>query len=301
MAYLKSLHKSLKVLVTLITLVAALLNQIHLGLQPTREVYPKQEGSIRVMSFNVLYDGKNERAMKNRRGIAVEKILQIDPDILGVQEATHEWMKWFNSKLKDYKHVGVGRDDGDIEGEFAAIFYHKDKYKLLDSGTFWISETPDIPSRSWASACNRICTWAVFEDLKTGQKFAHLNTHLDHVSNQARQKGVEMILDKAAEYGGLPVIVTGDFNFRENSALYKTITADLLEDTKFAAPDTMHHATFHNFMPAGMQGDTILDYIFVSKNIRSLLYRVETQGVDGRAVSDHYPIYADLIPNPPLD
>ena len=63
----------------------------------------------------------------------------------------------------------------------------------------------------------------------------------------------------------------------------------------------MHHATFHNFMPAGMQGDTILDYIFVSKNIRSLLYRVETQGVDGRAVSDHYPIYADLILNPPLD
>lgn len=248
---------------------------------------------MRIMTFNLLCYGEGEHSMENRRQLAVQTIQDYSPDSVGVQEATPEWMWWLSDKLSDYAYIGIGRDDGENCGEYAAIFYLKDKYKVVDSGSFWISDTPDTPSKGWDAVCNRICTWAVLENIQTGQQYAHMNTHLDHRGELARTNGVQMILDKAADFD-LPLVCTGDFNLLEGGLLYKQLMSGVLRDTKYLAPDTMQSPTFHHFeLPADEKN--VIDYILVNDKIKPLVYRVVTEGIDGKFVSDHYPVYADVV------
>ena len=250
---------------------------------------------MRVMSFKRLCFGEGENIMKKRRGIAVEKIQELQPDLLGVQEATPEWMKWLKAKLKDYDFVGVGRDNGKNKGEYSAIFYLHDKYTPISSGTFWLSQTPEKPSMGWDAACKRVCTWAIFEEKSTGKRLAHMNTHLDHRGPEARKNGIDLILKKALKLDAYPLVVTGDFNLLEGSEEYEQLMAGTLKDSKFLAEDTMDTGTFHHF---GKSGDVkvIIDYVLVNDKFKPSLYKVETQGVDGRPVSDHYPVYSDMEP-----
>ena len=250
------------------------------------------KNSVRIMSFNLLCGGHGEHRMQKRRDIAVRSILSLMPDSLGVQEATPEWMKWLVKNLPSYDFIGVGRDNGKKRGEYAAVFYLKDKYRTADSGTFWLSATPEKPSMGWDAACIRICTWAVLENKQSGQRYAHINTHLDHRGDTAREKGLDLVLKKAAECD-MPVVCTGDFNLFEGSPLYEKLTGGVLRDAKFLAPDTMHSDTFHHFrVPSGSVG--VIDYVLVSGRVKPLVYRVVTEGVDGRFVSDHFPVYADV-------
>lgn len=282
--------------VSVFSVAAIVFSQFGYTLQSKRDIYPKAENTIRIMSFNILCMGTGEHSMPNRLGIATRTIVEYYPDSVGLQEATPNWMLWLNIMLPEYDYVGVGRDDGKCKGEFSAIFYLKAKYKVIDSGTFWISETPEVPSKGWDATCNRVCTWAVLENKATGERYAHINTHLDYNGILPRQKGIEMILEKAAGYNDIPVVCTGDFNLSEGSDYYKQLTAGVLHDTKFLAPDTMQNATYHHYtLPTDPKN--VIDYVLANDKANPLVYRVVTEGIDGKFVSDHYPVYSDLTFN----
>ncbi len=245
----------------------------------------------RVMSFNVRCGEYIER-----ENIVPALINAYQPDTVGVQECTYEWYLNFQWYLEDYAFVGVGRDTGDLStecGEISGILYKKAKYNLIDSGTFWLSETPDKVSRGWDGACNRICTWVVLEDKETGEKFAHVNTHLDHVGPQARINGVELVKEKALSYD-IPTVVTGDFNFQKGTDLYDSLVTGGLTDTQDMAEYTMDGKTYHGYM-GGVAGKPI-DFICVNSLITEVqTYKIVRDIYSHRFTSDHYPIYADLV------
>lgn len=256
----------------------------------------KAEGAIRVMTFNVRCFGLENLPRKAREYYVAETVRKGMPDSFGVQEATPTWMKYLEKELGDkYEYVGVGRSNGKNSGEYSAVFYLKDKYELVDSDTFWLSETPEKPSKGWDANIKRICTWAVLENKETGEKFVHLNAHFDHQGEEARKNSVDMILEKAKEYKDLPVVFTADMNIVEGTEHYKSMVADgTLKDTKYTAEDTMDYLTFHDLKPAENEG-RILDYVMVNDKFDANVYKVVTAGVDGRFVSDHYPVYADIV------
>lgn len=282
--------------VSYVSIVVMVFNQIGYTMNLERDIYPKAENAVRIMSFNVLCTGEGEHAMQNRLGIVTQTIAEYYPDSIGLQEATPYWMAWLNIMLPEYDYVGVGRDNGKSKGEYSAIFYLKDKYRVVQSGTFWISETPEVPSIGWDATCERVCTWAVLENKVTGERYAHINTHLDYRGVLPRQKGVEMILDKAEKLNYMPVVATGDFNLAEGSDYYRQLTAGVLNDTKKLAPDTMKNATFHHYtLPTDPKN--VIDFVLANDKVPPLVYRVVTEGIDGKFVSDHYPLYSDLLLN----
>ncbi len=256
----------------------------------------KEESAMRIMSFNIRCANVGKDTWEDRIGIVSQTILESEADSIGVQEATPEWMSTLKETVGEkYAYVGVGRDDGDNEGEYSAIFYRKDKYKAIDSGTFWLSETPDKVSFGWDAACRRVCTWVVLENIETGEKYVHLNSHFDHVGIAARKNSVDLIVNKAKEYADLPVVFTADMNVKQGSTNYNQfVDSGVLRDTKFIAPDTMDYCTYHDTKP-DKHADDVIDYVMINEHFDALSYKVVTEGVDGRFVSDHYPVYADVI------
>ena len=250
---------------------------------------------MKTMSYNILCYGKDGHERERREPMVLEIIRKNNPDTFGVQEATPEWMAALKENIGSiYNYVGVGRDDGDDEGEYSAIFYRKDKYKAVESGTFWLSETPEKVSFGWDAACRRVCTWAVLENIETKERYVHLNSHFDHVGVAARKNSVDMIVSKAKEYADLPVVFTADMNVKEGSTNYNQfVDSGVLRDTKFAAPDSMNYCTYHDTKPQ-KHTDDVIDYVMINEHFEALSYRVVTEGIDGRFVSDHYPIYSDL-------
>ncbi len=251
------------------------------------------EDALRIMSFNIRCTNVGRDTWEDRIGIVTETIVKSGSDSVGVQEATPEWMQTLDKELEAYDYVGVGRDDGKNMGEFSAIFYLKDKYNLLDSGTFWLSETPDTPSLGWDAGCKRVCTWAVLENKTTGEKYVHVNSHFDHVGIKAREESVKMILTHIEQYKDLPVVFTADMNVKEGSDNYVAFTKEL-NDTKYLASDTMDYLTYHDTKPSKYEGE-VIDYVMVNDNFDALSYKVVTAGIDERYVSDHFPVYADII------
>jgi len=178
------------------------------------------------------------------------------------------------------------------------VFYLKDKYKLIDGGTFWISETPETPSLGWDAGCMRICSWAALESRESGKTYVHFNTHLDRGGELSRQEGTRLLREKLAGCA-YPFVMTGDFNFDENSGCYKAMAAGNIADAKFLAPDTVSEITFHHYgrTEYGEEAPVmqVRDFIFVDKrSVRPLTYRVFNEKIDGAYPSDHFPIYSDL-------
>lgn len=250
---------------------------------------------MRIMSFNIRCTNVGKATWESRIGIVSQSILVTHPDSLGVQEATPGWMSALKKTLgNEYAYVGVGRDDGKNEGEYSAVFYLKDRYDLLDSGTFWLSETPDRPSMGWDAVCKRVCSFACLKNKNTGKSYVHLNSHFDHIGVKARENSVKMILEKAAEYPSLPVVFTADMNVIEGSEDYVQITTTgCLRDTKYLAPDTMNCLTYHDTKPKLHQNE-VIDYVLINSGFEAKTYKVMTEGIGGQYVSDHFPIYADL-------
>lgn len=253
--------------------------------------------ALNVLSFNLRYnnakDGAN--AWPNRKEMAAEVFKDNAVDLAGLQEALIEQIQDLKKALPEYEWVGVGRDDGDKAGEFAPIFYRRDRLELIRSGHFWLSETPDSPGMGWDAACPRIATWAVFKDRETGRSFFFLNTHLDHIGNVARREGVRLILAKLAELGtDLPVMVTGDFNSTPDSPVVQAMTSDATIPLKSAATLTDRgergDATFNGFRDNGPSN--VIDYIFVNPDVTvdSCSYLVVKRG--DVFVSDHWPVLA---------
>lgn len=242
------------------------------------------------MSYNILCWGKEGHEREKREPLVLEIIRKNDPDTLGVQEATPEWMDFLKANLDGYAYEGVGRDDGDNKGEYSAVFYKKDKYETVDSGNFWLSETPDKPGKGWDAACVRICSWVLLKDKETGKKFIHLNTHLDHIGVEARKEGMRLIFDKAESFSA-PTIVTGDFNFEQGSDFYEGLVSGKLRDSKFAAEISDDGVTYNAF---GEYDGAIIDFIMVSPEISVKKYSVVNEILNGEYPSDHFPVTAEI-------
>ncbi len=248
---------------------------------------------FRIMSFNLLCWGKDSRYFKNRIPLVCQVIREAKPSSFGVQEAHIEWMNALRENLPEYDFVGVGREDGKEDGEFAAVFYLKDEFTASDSGNFWISETPDVPSKGWDSACTRVATYVKLTHKESGKEYIHFNTHLDHVGRIAQINGAKMIQEKAASFGGVPVVCTGDFNVLQGSDCYETMISSNMGDARTMAPDTDDCYTFHGFKPDEIQH--IIDFVFVDKaTVKPLRFKVINKLIDGEFYSDHNAVYADV-------
>lgn len=248
---------------------------------------------FRILSTNVLCWGNEEHSIETRIPLLCSILKEYKPDSFGVQEAHIQWINAFKDNLPEYDYVGVGREDGKEEGEFAAVFYLKDKFDASESGNFWLSETPDVPSKGWDAVCYRVSTYVKLTEKATGASYVHFNTHLDHVGRNAQINGAKMIQEKAASFGGIPVVCTGDFNVEQDSDCYNTMVSANMADARKLAPDTDDCFTFHAFKPETTQG--IIDFIFVDKaTVKPVKFKVINKKVNDLFYSDHYAIYSDI-------
>ncbi len=250
---------------------------------------------MKIMSFNIRCGDVAGEPWDTRIDIVTETMLESGADTIGVQEATPEWMEVLIKNLAPkYDYIGVGREDGKNKGEYAAVFYLKDKYDVIEYENFWLSETPNVPGKGWDAACVRVCTMGVFENKETKQRYMHINTHFDHIGVVARRKSVEMIVEKAKSLPDIPVVFTADMNVVEGTENYlQFVESGFFRDAKYIAPHTMSCCTYHDAEPEKHENE-VIDYVMVNDKWTVFEYRVMTEGIDGRFVSDHYPIYAEL-------
>lgn len=255
----------------------------------------KSDDASRVMSFNVRCCDDKEGSVKNRSKIVAAIIDQYAPDSVGVQEATGEWMKILSENLGAYTYIGEHRDE-DPNSEYSAIFYLKDKFNLLDSGTIWLSDTPDVKYTKYEeSGCTRIATWVVLENKETGLQFAHINTHLDHVSDTSRVLQTEVLKTKIAELeeSGYSIVCTGDFNAQPTTVVYEKMT-QALKDTKAIAENSDDGLTAHGYGKNEEGSAGPIDYVFVSEGVQVDTYKIIRNTAKNMYPSDHYPVVADV-------
>lgn len=258
---------------------------------------------INVMTYNVRYNTNADslNSWSYRKDVAAQVVKDYKVDIVGTQEVLLDQLQDLKSRLPEYNVVGVGRDDGETKGEYCALFYKKDKFKELESGTFWLSETPDIPSKGWDGACPRVATWALLEDVESHQKVCAINTHLDHRGQVARINGVKLILDKISEISkGYPVVLTGDFNADPESDVIKNIidenNPNRLSDSHILAKTKNERGgTYHNFGRILPKNRECIDYIFVTKGILVDKYTIVADELDGIYLSDHNPVFVSIV------
>lgn len=244
--------------------------------------------------LNVASDGEN--AWPKRRDFLASQVNYHLPDVIGTQEGLPEQVTWLQQHLTAYDYVGQGRDGGK-KGEYSAVFYNRHKFKVKDSGTFWLSDTPGKISKGWDAALNRICTWARLAPRNSEQDFLIFNTHFDHRGTVARAKSVDLILNMidSLNKDNLPYVVTGDFNLEPDTEPMQKLRAKMI-DTYDAAPTRLGPAGTFNGFKYGAPASRRIDYVFASSTPRTkiLRYATLTDAVDGRFPSDHFPVTATL-------
>ena len=256
-----------------------------------------QASELKVMSYNIRLstakDGTN--SWMYRCGATLEMLRDQKPDVFGLQEAMEDQVRFLNEFTEDYDGVGVGRDNGKKKGEFMAIFWNRKTVKLLDWGTFWLSETPGKPSKGWDAKHNRTATWALMKDKASGKRFYVVNTHLDHVGVEARKNGLKLIAERIRTINtkALPVILMGDFNMKPAAPELKELDP-FMKSARTEASVTDSHQTFNNWGKA--KQDMIIDYIYFSGFTSCPEYQTVTKKYsDRKFISDHYPIFARFI------
>ncbi|WP_422107657.1 endonuclease/exonuclease/phosphatase family protein [Winogradskyella sp.] len=253
--------------------------------------------SFSVMTYNIKldYPKEGQNSWDNRKAFLTDQIRFQEPDVLGVQEALPNQMKDMDSLLVAYSYIGVGRDDGKDEGEYSAIFYKKERFEVLKSGTFWLSETPEKVSMGWDAVCNRICTYALMEDKVSKSKFWTFNTHFDHVGKEARKKSTVLIVEKIKEHNqnNRAVLLMGDFNMEPNHESISYIKTTLKDSKQVSELQFGPQGTFNGFhfdRPVTRR----IDYIFVSEKIKVNKYAVLSDSWNLQYPSDHLPVYIEL-------
>lgn len=255
----------------------------------------KSQESVRIVSFNVRCANDLYGSVKGRGELLSSAIEQYAPDSFGVQEATKDWLAVLEEKLGDkYDYVSQMRD-GKSSSEASAVFYLKDKYNLIDSGTIWLSDTPEkFASKFTMSFCPRIASWAVLENKLTGESYTHVNTHLDHVLENVRVKQVQVLQEKIKELSkdGTPVVCTGDFNTKQDADAYKKMSETMI-DSKLIASVSDDGATYINYGRNPLETKPI-DFIFVSQGVKVNTYKIIDEKIDRMYLSDHAGLCADI-------
>lgn len=259
---------------------------------------------VNVMTFNIRLDhaGDGSNNWQYRKDVAAKVVTTYDVDIMGGQEVLNNQLKDLLERLPEYNAIGVGRDDGIDRGEFSPLLYKKNRFSEEKSGTFWISETPDIPGKmGWDAACNRVASWAILKDKTSGKRIFAINTHLDHMGLTARREGANLLINKINELAdGLPVVLTGDFNDLSTSDAVKNITnitkkGYLIDSKSIASKISGSDWTFHDFGRLPIDQRERIDYIFVSKQVNVLDYETLPDTLNSIFVSDHKPVYTKLL------
>jgi endonuclease/exonuclease/phosphatase family metal-dependent hydrolase len=262
-------------------------------------ITPFYSQNFKIMSYNIRLDNPDdgENWWPNRKDYFASQIQFYSPDIFGVQEATPNQVTDIALALPNYDRFGIGREE-EGKGEACTIYYKKDRFQVQESNTFWLSETPDKVSRGWDAACNRICTYGLFKDLKTKKVFWVFNLHLDHIGEVARVKGVELVLAKMKEINTkkYPAFLMGDFNSEPDTKQIASIK-NVMDDTKDVSKEKPFGptGTFNDFKhnePVTL----LLDYIFISKNSRLSVQKhaVLSDSKDLKYPSDHLPVYIEI-------
>ncbi len=261
------------------------------------------DAKLNVMSYNIRYDNPEDgnNQWKFRRDFAGNLVKFHDVDIFGAQEVLHNQLMDLTERLPGFAYVGVGREDGKTKGEYAPIFYRKDRFSVIKSGNFWLAEDINaVGKKGWDAACERVATWAILADKETGKKFFFLNTHLDHMGKVARHEGASLVLEQAAKLSeNLPIIVTGDFNAVPSDEPVRVLTnvGDPRHLTHTRAVAEFKYGpewTFHNFGKIPYDKREWIDYIFVKGNIKVLRHGVLTETLNQLFPSDHCPIISVL-------
>jgi len=257
---------------------------------------------IDAMSFNIRYDNPKDGKQNwhHRKENVVRMINFYDLDIIGMQEVLVGQRNYLRTNLKQYKTVGVGREDGKEKGEFSPIFYRKDRFEELKSGTFWLSETPKKVSKGWDAALERIATWAVLKDKTTGREFIFMNTHFDHIGKQARIESAKLLKQKSIELAGdLPLVLTGDFNLVPESEGIKTLIEPDGKNTlvnSSSVADITYGPDWTNcgFDNRPFHERKVIDYIFVKGIKKVNKYAVFSEMLNDIFLSDHCPVFAQI-------
>lgn len=261
---------------------------------------------VNVMTYNIRYgtarDGEND--WNSRRELMIEQLRHQSADVIGMQEALRFQIDEIRKALPQYGEVGIGRNGGE-KGEYSCILYDTRKFDVLDSGTFWLSETPEKCSKGWGAACVRICTWALLAEKETGESFYHYNTHLDHRSAEARINGARLIAKRiAANDRTVPFVLTGDFNASEESRPLQYLKGDacdfntawtrvpMVDTYRVLHPLATRVGTFNRFR--GDANGAKIDYIMVAPETQVLAAAIDFSKPEGRFVSDHFPVTATL-------
>ena len=250
---------------------------------------------LTIGTYNVRYANTNDAGnlWADRAPVVANLIRFHDFDIFGTQEALKNQLDDINNALPAYARYGLGRDDGKEKGEHSAIFYKKDKFKLLKKGDFWLSETPDKPSLGWdATCCNRIASWVYLQDLTSRKKFYFFNVHYDHQGKEARRESSKLLLRKIQEIAGKnPVILTGDLNGDHSSEWYQTLAnSGLLKDTYRQVPYPYASNASFNAFGEKLDGNQIIDHVFVTNHFKVNKWGILTDTYHGKFPSDHFPI-----------
>ncbi|MEA1887943.1 MAG: endonuclease/exonuclease/phosphatase family protein [Bacteroidota bacterium] len=259
---------------------------------------------LEVLSLNIRYDNPADASndWPSRKDFVLSFLKDESPDIFGFQEVLWHQYNFLDSALDSYESIGVGRDDGKSKGEMTPVFYRGDRFRAIDSGTFWLSETPDVPgSKGWGAVLPRIVTWARLEESHSKSSFYFFNTHYSHMSDSARLMSSHIILEEVKKIAGdSPFVITGDFNMLPGSKAYATLTggghegvliidAYLISETEIAGLDY----TYNGF--SDDKGEGRIDYIFVDSRAEVLNYQIPEVKQGELFLSDHSPVKATVI------
>lgn len=249
---------------------------------------------IKMMSYNLRCISPTDfgkKAWFYRADLVIKDIEEQKPGIIGFQEATKWHYSYLVDCLKGYDSIITYRDEA-FNSEGCPIFYNTELYTLVDKGSFWLSETPEVMSKSWGAQFNRVCSFVILTDNATNENFVVFNTHLSHVSDEARINGIKVVLDKIKEFGGYPSVIMGDFNALEGSETYNSVTENFLDAQKIA-PVTSDSHTYQNW--GNEASFKRIDYFMVSKTgFKINSYNVLSGVRDGVYTSDHCPIILDV-------
>ena len=266
---------------------------------------------VRVGSYNIRLskgDLGTPNAWENRKADLVALVKKLDLDAFGMQEVCPDQAAYLREQLPEFAFVGDHRGADRKSDEASPVFYRKSRFEAEKSGTFWLSETPEVPaSKSWGTACTRVCSYLVLRDKTSGRRFCFANTHTDHRSAEAREKGMLLIVRRMKEFGaGAPIVFTGDHNCHYDdapAAAVRRILKDARDITE--TPARGPHNTFQGFGkykdgPVDRNGkkfsDYCIDYIYVSDGTRVLDFATHDDRRPGTDLypSDHFPVTATI-------
>lgn len=262
----------------------------------------KAQSSLNIMTFNIRYDnpGDGLNNWQNRKENALKMIRFNEVDILGMQEVLAHQLKDFTTGLTEYEAIGVGRQDGKTKGEYSPILFNKNKFMLIKSGYFWLSQTPEKPGKGWDAACERVVTWVQLKDKATEKKLFVLNTHFDHIGEVARRESVNLIKSKIIQLSeGMPQIMMGDLNATSDSSVIQALltpekSLNLLDSKKLAPIIYGPNWSFHDFGKTPFKDRPLIDYILVTKGITVKKYAVFAETLNDLYLSDHAPVFINI-------